>query len=147
MLRFRVLRLQASACVTTCPSYYYGDGTSFLCEACQESLCEGCSGDSGQTCTKCQEGVAILDNDGVCKECEEMQIEYKKSTDTGSQFYITLSPETRDLTLSYVKSNLGATKKSKENFPSFTSMSTKQKQAARISSQLLFKTRYSNPLI
>jgi len=116
---------KTSTCVTTCPSSYYGSDTTLMCEACQDSLCAECSGSTGQTCNKCQDG-AILDNDGVCKKCEAMDIEYLQSTSTASQYRVTLSPETCMLTLSYVKSNLFPTESSKKNFPSsFTLTTTK----------------------
>ena len=117
-----VLRCPASEyysgneCVDTCPPGTYEYDVWMSCEACVDSLCAECSGTTGITCNECKDG-AILDNDGICKVCEEMKVEYIRATDTGPQYKMTLSPDSCDLTLSYVKANL---KGVNQSLPSFT---------------------------
>jgi len=103
----------SSECVNTCPSGTYERDVWMSCEACVDSLCAECS---GAICTKCKDG-AFLDNDGVCKVCEEMEVEYIRATETGPQYKMTLSPDSCDLTLSYVKANL---KGVSQSLPLFT---------------------------
>jgi hypothetical protein len=47
-----------SSCVVTCPDYYYGDTTNYLCAQCDAS-CLTCSGPYAENCTSCSSTATL----------------------------------------------------------------------------------------
>jgi len=129
-------------CVSTCPTGRFAYDPWMSCEQCADRFCAKCSGDNGEVCETCKDG-AILDNDGICKVCEEMQLEYIQSTDTGPQYRMILSPYTCDLTLSFVRSNLLAT--GSFGLPSFTLQTSKKTDIGVYIVDIAFKDSVLNP--
>ena len=113
------------SCLSSCPSGYFEYPQDRVCLACKDPLCGQCPLNHGITCNVCKEG-AILDSDGVCKQCESLKAQYIKPIGSSSHEYlITLSPDSCDLTASLVKSSLLPTLEAKKNFPPFTFQTSK----------------------
>jgi len=47
-----------SSCISTCPDFYYGDTTKYLCAQC-DSSCLKCSGPYAENCTACSSTATL----------------------------------------------------------------------------------------
>ena len=111
--------MESQSCLSPCPSGSYEYSQGRVCLACQDSLCNQCSA-TGTTCNLCKDG-AILDSDGICKQCESLKTQYSKPVGSSSHEYIvTLTPDSCDLSANMVKSSLIPTSEAKKNFPKFS---------------------------
>ena len=115
--------MESKSCVSPCPSGYYEYSQDRVCLACQDPLCSQCSA-AGTTCNLCKDG-AILDFDGVCKQCESLKTRYIKPTGSNSHEYlVTLIPDSCDLSIAMVQSQLLPTLQASKNFPPFSLQSS-----------------------
>jgi hypothetical protein len=77
-----------------------------------------CSNDPA-VCEECQNG-AILDTDGVCKVCTNLQVTFIKTTDTSYQYQFELFPASCNLDAQAVENYLTGTQDAINSFPSYS---------------------------
>jgi len=104
-------------CLPSCKSGYNTDTDARYCTPCQDSLCMTCATDPA-VCQECQNG-AILDTNGVCKVCTNLQVTFLKTTDTSYQYQFQLFPSSCSLSAQTVKNYLIGTQDSINDFPPY----------------------------
>jgi len=112
-------------CVNSaCPIGHFQDDDPRYCHPCQDPLCSDCP-NFGATCVDCLTG-AILNSDGVCKQCQTMLTSYIKATSSGHQYEMILGPSSCDLTAQAVQQHLAGTTLAIQSYPPFTFQVTKK---------------------